>query len=156
MLLTLVESTPSTSALVRSVALMVVLRTPSTQTWYESMVPGGASGGFQPIRTLLFSCLSSVSCFGAGTRSEKNTTAAAVCNPDRQSTRTRENRTVFEMITIGLLEWRKVGKQLYLCSATSQQPIAEGIKGIQGQSYDTSCMPDLLHSAGTDDLKLLS
>ena len=120
------------------------------------MVPGGASGGFQPISTLLFSCLSSVSCFGAGTRSEKNTTAAALCNPDRQSTRTRENRTVFETIMIGLLEWREVEKQLYLCSVTSQQPTTKGIKGIKGQSHDASCMPDLLHSTGTDDLKLLS
>jgi hypothetical protein len=59
------------------------------------------------------------------------------------------------MITIGLLEWRKVEKQLYLCSAISQQPIAEGISGIQGKSYETSCMPGLLHLTGTDDLKLL-
>jgi hypothetical protein len=41
-------STPSTSALVLSLALTVVLRKPSTYTWYISMMPGGQSGGFHP------------------------------------------------------------------------------------------------------------
>jgi hypothetical protein len=43
-------STPSTSALVLSLALTVVLRKPSTYTWYISMMPGGQSGGFHPTK----------------------------------------------------------------------------------------------------------
>lgn len=71
--ITLFESTPSTKALVRSVALMVVFKFPSTYTWYDSgRQPSSDEGAFHPISTLLFNCLSNVSCFGAGTSSEKN------------------------------------------------------------------------------------
>lgn len=42
------------------------------------MAPGGQlSGGFHPMSTLLLSCRSSVSCFGAGTSTEKNRSVAA-------------------------------------------------------------------------------
>ncbi len=71
--LTLFESTPSNSAFVLSLAFMVVFRTPSTYTWYESMQwDGESSGAFHRISILLLSCLSNVSCFGAGTSTEKN------------------------------------------------------------------------------------
>ena len=68
--LTLAPSTPSTRALVLSVDRTVVRRKPSTYTWYISICPGGQSGDVQPIKMLLFSCLSSVNWRGAGTNEE--------------------------------------------------------------------------------------